>query len=231
MKALRADMVSGILIIVVILCLSACSDEARIPGLNELLHPADSVWDWRPVFEDTFSGSSVDSSRWGKAWDVTFFSLSDGRMTTEKGYSWMKAPPMSNYAVEFDFIKQDQTDRDSYLRLQFRTPESLGHNPYLYMVIFRPVGIFYYDPQSETGGKLSDLGTNVGDPPLYVRVEVLDGWITVSTKTSSGALFDQQGDPLYVDALLGQPTHMCFYDYQVKTSVDNVRVYAEWQDM
>ncbi|MCL1853914.1 MAG: hypothetical protein FWF88_12995, partial [Peptococcaceae bacterium] len=182
------------------------------------------------VFEDTFSGSSVDMSKWGVqgSGPNKSLSISDGRMTMQGGYAYINRDPMVNQILEFDFIKKNQEYINSWVMLQFRTNLNSNAHSYEFAILFRPNGgIRYVFPGTEAG--LSNQITKVDEPPFNVRVEVEDGYVTVLTKTSPEEEYVRQGDPIYVEALNGTAVYTGFFHMYVTGYIGNVKLYRQSQ--
>ena len=182
------------------------------------------------VMRDDFPGTSPDMSRWGKQYEATNLTISAGRMTMgEGGYIYINNTPMVNYVLEFNFKKESLTNpSDPLFMLQFRDSAGLNDNSALVSsLLFRPGGIAI-NPNIYSDPVLSNLGTDVGDSPLSLQIEVANGYVTLYTKSYPEGKFVQHGNPYYVSALKNRSTLVAFRSQGITASIGNIRLYREF---
>ncbi|MCL1851599.1 MAG: InlB B-repeat-containing protein [Peptococcaceae bacterium] len=204
---------------------------------NTVIYPADhesyaARWksaqsDWILVISDDFSGNVLNSENWGsQSPGSTKFGVENDRLFMGDGrFVWLNDQnALTDYAVEFAVTKENQYFPNSYLTLQFSNSELL----ILHKLWFKPTG-YGIVSSSAPALPLSYKGTDVGET-VYIRVEVVDGQITVFTKDSPGEQYQQQGISYAVDGLADVPTFVGFVSQAVDLSIGSFRLYKPYQE-
>jgi len=151
-------------------------------------------------------------------------------------YTYIKNEAMANYAVEFELTEPRVSD-NAYVMIQLRTPDEMPIGNYTQAVMFRANLNTADDIRYMVGGGAGEKILNSGpiwnsESTINVRLEILNGTLTVMTKKLQESKYVTQGA---IPMGTTENTHVCFSAYSqnissFSVSFDNVRLYREHQN-
>jgi|GEM_PF-1866495 len=193
------------------------------------------------VWEDDIKLGMYYFGKWTPEPASGLASIKDERLAMPKsGYTYIKNEAMTNYVVEFELTEPRVKD-NAWAMVQFHTPDEVKTGDYkkaTQAVMFRANlntadDIRYMVDYSNYGGGVRETileGGPVwgGQTTLRVRLEVLNGMLTVRTKSLNEDDYTEWGSiPMGTDA----DTQVGFATSNVEgVSFDNVRLYQMLPD-